>query len=209
MTGSPPDLGQSVDALRSRTSPKRRAAAKRLRRLKDPAAGPALLDALRREVQDPRTWETQYQMIMALGESGHEPALPVLRELARRNFEATIVYVALGDAIVRLGRLSGDDSAPVLEMMSTSNRMLIDGAFRAVAMLQLALDPQTIEAIIDHVASLDPNDGLRFWVASAAAGWSGTSVDHFLGACAASPREDVRTAALSSQQKKYRQWRPL
>jgi len=76
-------------------------------------------------------------------------------------------------------------------------------------MLRLALDPQTIEAIINHIAGVDPNDGLRFWVAAAGAGWSGTSVDHFLAACAASPREDVRTAALSSKQKKYRQWRPL
>ena len=207
--GSSPDLGQAVEALRGPTDPTRRAAAKRLRRLKDPAAGPALLDALRQEVQDPRTWETQYQMIMALGESGYEPALPALRALAQRDFEATMLYVALGDAIVRLGGRSGDGAAPVLELMATSNSMLIDGAFRAVAMLRLALDSRTIEAIIDHVASLDPSDALRFWVAAAAAGWSGTSVDHFLAVCATSPREDVRTAALSSQQRKYRRWRPL
>jgi hypothetical protein len=120
-----------------------------------------------------------------------------------------MLYVALGDAIVRLGRCSGDAPAPVLELMATSNRMLIDGAFRAVAMLRLPLDPQTIEAIIDHVSSPNSSDALRFWVAAAAAGWSGTAVDRFLAACATSPREDVRTAALSSQQRKYRRWRPL
>ena len=208
MTGTTPDLGQTVEALRAPTARARRAAAKRLRRLKDPSAGPALLDALHREVQALCTWETQYQMIMALGESGYDPALPALRELAQRDFEATMLYVALGDAIVRLGRRSGDGAAPVRELMATSNSMLIDGAFRAVAMLRLALDPQTIEAIIEHVAGLDPSDGLRFWVAAAAAGWSGTSVDRFLATCAMSPREDVRTAALSSQQAKYRRWRP-
>ncbi|WP_233289190.1 hypothetical protein [Kitasatospora sp. MBT63] len=88
--------------LGHRLSPKRRSAASRLRRLADPAAGPALLEALQTEVRDARTWETQYQMVMALGTCGHRPALGLLRDLARRPFEATAVYVALGDAIVRL-----------------------------------------------------------------------------------------------------------
>ena len=204
-----PDLSRALEALRARTAPARRAAAKHLRRLKDPSAGPALLDALRREIRDPRAWETQYQIIMALGESGYEPALPYFRELAGQGFAATMLYVALGDAIVRLGRRSANDPAPVLDLIAMSNSMLIDGAFRAVAMLRLTLTPPTIEAIIGRVSNLDPDDGLRFWVAAAAAGWSGPSVERFLAVCATSSREDIRTAALSSQQRKYRRWRPL
>ena len=42
------------------------------------------------------TYQTQYQMVMALGETGYAPALPYLRELADQDFEATILYVALG-----------------------------------------------------------------------------------------------------------------
>jgi HEAT repeat protein len=209
MTSTAPDLHQALIALRARTSRVRRSAAKRLRRLKDPSAGPALLEALLQEVQDPRTWETQYQMAMALGESGYKPALPDLRELARRDFEGTSLHMALGDAIVRLGRQAEQDPTPVLDLMATSNTSLIDGAFRAVAMLRLVLDPPSVEAIIGHVASLDLSDPLRFWVAAAAAGWSGPAVERFLAACTTSPREDVRTAAISSQQGKYRRWRPL
>lgn len=209
MVRTQPDLLHDAQALRARISSIRRAAAKRLRRLKDPAAGPALLDALRQELQDPRTWETQYQMIMALGESAYAPALPYLWELAGRHFEATMLYVALGDAIVRLGRGAEHDPAPVLALVRTSNAMLIDGAFRAVAMLRLTFDPQTTEAIINYAAGLAPDEGDRFWVAAAAAGWRGDSVDRFLADCAASPREDIRTAAVSAQQGKYRRWRPL
>jgi hypothetical protein len=55
-----------MSQLQSPHSPKRRSAAKKLRKLGDPVAGPALLEALKHELPDPRTWETQYQMIMAL-----------------------------------------------------------------------------------------------------------------------------------------------
>jgi HEAT repeat protein len=206
MMDAAPDL---LQALQARTSPARRSAAKRLRQLKDPASGPALLDALRREVRDRRTWENQYQMIMALGESVYEPGLPYLRELARRSFEATIIYVALGDAIVRIGRRYENDPTPVLDLMNTSNRMLINGAFRAVATLQLTLDQSTIEAIIDHVDRLDLCDDLRFWVIAAAAGWSGPVVERFLIASLMSPRKEMRIAALSSQQGQYRHLRTL
>lgn len=88
-----------------------------------------------------------------------------------------MLYEALGDAIVRLGRHSENDPTPVLDLMSTSTAMLIDGAFCAVAMLRLALDPPTVNAILGYVSPPDPNDGLRFSVAAAAAGWSGPAVD--------------------------------
>ncbi|MFC9288738.1 hypothetical protein ACFT0E_19100, partial [Streptomyces sp. NPDC057052] len=98
----PLTVDEAVARLGHRLSPERRSAARRLRRLADPAAGPSLLEALRREVHDPRTWKTQYEMAMALGMCGHRPALGFLRELARRPHEATMVYAALGDAVVRL-----------------------------------------------------------------------------------------------------------
>ena len=204
-----PAIAAPLALLSGKRSPKRRSGAKRLRKLRDPAAGPALLQALQQEVRDSRTWETQYQMIMALGECGYRPALPYLQTLAAQPFEATMVYVALGDAIVRLGRVYADDPQPVLALMRTGNDMLIDGAFRAVAMLHLKLDADAVEQIVGFVASRSLQDGLRFWVAAAAAGWSGPSVAAFLEACATGPRQDVQRAALASQQGKYLQWNPL
>src|SRR4051812_541674 len=95
----------------------RAAAAKRLRRLQDPRAGKALMAALHREIPDAqppeRTWEVQYQLVMALGECGVKEAVPFLQDLAQRVFEATMVYVGLGDALMRLDRAHPTDAGPL------------------------------------------------------------------------------------------------
>ncbi|WP_305815346.1 HEAT repeat domain-containing protein [Photobacterium leiognathi] len=69
------DIQPLIEQLNNKASAKRRSAAKKLRKLKNKDAGPALLEALKNELKDKRTWETQYQMIMALGESGHTDGL--------------------------------------------------------------------------------------------------------------------------------------
>lgn len=204
----PLTLDEAVAQLGHRLSPKRRSAATRLRRLADPAAGPPLLAALRREVHDTRTWETQYQMVMALGACGHRPALDLLRELAQRPFEATMVYVALGDAVLRLS--TPEDTARSLRWcLEAGVPMLADGALCAVAMQRLPLDTDTIHHVLDFLGPLDPHDGLRFWAAAAAAGWTGPRVTEFLRECAAGPRSDVAEAATSSLQGRYRTYSPL
>ena len=195
--------------LKNPQSSQRRSAAKRLRKLRDPRAGPALLTALKKELQDPRTWETQYQMIMALGESNYREALPFLQELAGRSFEATMVYVAIGDAIVRLGRSAEHDAGPVIELMRSGNSMLADGAFRAMAMLRIKPDPHPIHVIIDFVSSFPREDPLRFWVAAAAPGWKEPKVESFLRECSTSARNDLREAAVDALAGKYRAWKSL
>ncbi|MFE2106947.1 hypothetical protein ACFXAF_13900 [Kitasatospora sp. NPDC059463] len=87
--------------------------------------------------------------------------------------------------------------------------MLADGALRAVAMQRLPLDAATIDHIVDVLAPLDPHDGLRFWAAAAAAGWTGPRIQGFLQECAAGPRADVADAATASLQGKYQTYSPL
>ncbi|WP_406195514.1 HEAT repeat domain-containing protein [Kitasatospora sp. NBC_01560] len=196
-------LDEAVAQLGHRLSPKRRSAAARLRRLADPAAGPSLVEALQREVRDTRTWETQYQLVMALGACGHRPALGLVRELAQRPFEATMVYTSLGDAVIRL---STPDETPhsLRWCLEAGTPMLAAGALRAVAMERLALDSATIDYVLDVLDPLDPHDGLRFWAAAAAAGWAAPRVTEFLQGCAAGPRADVAMAATASLQGEYR-----
>jgi hypothetical protein len=202
-------LRAAINLLGDKGSPKRRSAAKKLRKLGDASAGVALLDALRAELKDPRTWETQYQMIMALGECGYEEALSFLRELARAKFEATMVYVALGDAIVRLARKHQNVALPVIECARSGNDMLADGAFRAMAMLRMVPDEATIATLIDLVSARPPEDGIPFWVVAAAPGWKGPKVEAFLHECESSPRKDVCDAAKDALLGKYRRWKPL
>ena len=198
-----------IGQLRSPYSPKRRAAAKKLRKLGDPTAGPALLEALQRELTDPRTWETQYQMIMALGHCGYREACPVLQMLAHEKFKATMVLAAVGDALVRLRRSSDSDPNPLFEVFAVRNdESLLDGALRAMAMLHMSFEPKETELILQLVTQRQ-SERLKFWAAAACPGWSGAAVDHFLAQCLTSTREDVRDAAADAKLKKYRKWNPL
>jgi HEAT repeat protein len=200
----------AIRQLGATQSAKRRAAAKQLRRLRASEAGAALLTALEKEVQDPRTWETQYQLIMAIGECGHLAALPTLERLAAAAFEATMVYVALGDAIVRLSRAHPDDGTPILKILRHShNSMLVDGAFRAMAMLRMVPDHEAIGDILGFVKPLGRADRLRFWVAAAAPGWKHPDLGSFLAACDASGRDDIAEAAQLARLGKYKKWSPL
>jgi len=202
-------LNELFDQLVDKKSAKRRSAAKKLRKLGDVKAGPALFAALKKEVEDPRTWETQYQMIMALGECGYKEALSYLKSLSGEEFEATMVYMALGDSIVRLSRSEPSDISAVFELISTENEMLIDGAFRSLAMLRLVPSTSDIEDLIEFVEQYDPDHHLRFWIVAAAPGWEGSKVENFIFECTASNREDISSAAKLAQEKKYKKWQPL
>jgi len=202
-------LNEIVAQLEDKRSPKRRSAAKKLRKLKDADAGPSIFTALEAELKDARTWETQYQMIMAIGECGYKPALPFLNELANKNFEATMVYVAIGDAIVRLSIEDEKDATPIFKLLKTGNEMLIDGALRAMAMLKMVPSNSHIEKIINYVSEREMNQGIHIWVLAAAPGWSGLKVEEYLDYCATSPREEITSAVSLARKKKYNKWSPL
>jgi HEAT repeat protein len=204
------DLAPLIEQLDSSQSAKRRSAAKKLRKLADPAAGPALLAALERELKDARTWETQYQMVMALGECGHRAALPFLEKLAQQPFEATILYLAIGDAIVRLSHTGGADASPVLRLMRGARHpTLVEGAFRAMAMLRLVPEDAAIAEMLAHVKAIAPGEERRLWLAAAAPGWKGAQVEAFIDECARCADQRIRDAAALAKARKYRKWQPL
>jgi len=204
------ELTSLIEQLGNKNSAKRRSAALKLRKLGNPAAGPALLDALKNELNDPRTWETQYQMIMALGNSGHTEAIPLIDILVHEKFYGrTMVLVAVGDAFVRLSRTSDVDAAPLLKILSIDNYgALHDGALRAVAMLRMRFSAVETNDIIRAVDS-SGIESRKFWLIAACPGWIGSDVDHFVEQCLSSTREDIRRAAADAKVKKYRNWRPL
>lgn len=204
------DLHEAMEQLEDASSVRRRAAAKRLRRLQDPIAGPALLLALRREVEKSRTWETQYQMIMALGMCGYRPALPFFKNLAvSRGLDAASTYTALGDAIVRLGRSFDDDASPVFWCLELNHDALMDGALRAMAMLRMVPNDDAVDGIISFAKQRTSRDALRFWPAVAAAGWPREVVCEFLMQCADGGREDIMEAAKASLAGEYRKYQVL
>jgi hypothetical protein len=149
-----PEIQELTSLLENPSSPKSRSAARKLRKLGDPFAGPALLHALKRELLDKRTWETQYQMVMALGHCGYREAIPLLHILAYERIEHTMVLVAVGDAYIRLVRTSEDDSKPLFDIFAIRNdNALLDGALRAVAMLRMRFGDDCAARIIDAVVA--------------------------------------------------------
>lgn len=191
-------LDDAIGQLHHRSSTERRSAAKRLRVLCNSAAGPALLDALREEVTDSRTWETQYQMIMALGTCEHAPAVVLLEELAREQKGYEMVGVAIGDALTRIEWATSKTLAVVDRSMTDAAPGVIDGSFRAMAMLQLNPVGDLPERIIAYVTSRPLNDGLRYWVAAAAATWQSPAVEAFLQSCLTSSRSELANIAATS-----------
>jgi len=97
-------IDHDIEQLSHARSSKRCAAARRLRKLGDPKPGVALLVALKEELKDERTWETQYQMIMAIGHSNYSEALPEIESLISRQIGG-MVEIAMGDTILRLSRV--------------------------------------------------------------------------------------------------------
>ncbi len=202
-------IKELVSLLESPSSPKRRSAAKKLRKIGDHRAGPAVLSALERELPDKRTWETQYQMIMALGQCAYKEAIPLLDILAHERFEHTMVLVAVGDAYVRLSRSFEDDPKPLLDVFAIPNDdALLDGALRGVAMLRMKFAEDCASQVIEHVVARK-QQSLWFWVAAACPGWSGPTVEAFLDECLLSDRENVKSAARAAKLKKYLKWKPI
>ncbi len=205
----PLTLQQAVDQLADRSSTKRRSAAKQLRKLGDPTAGPALLEALRDEINDPRTWETQYQMVMALGTCLYTPSEELLTQLADEQREYTMVGVALGDALTRIEWASRRSLVVLDRYLPNGAPGVIDGMFRAIAMQRLVPDDAVIARIINFVTPLGLDDPLRYWVAAAAASWTGPTIETYLRRCLASNRQDLAAAAQTALQGTHVKHRPL
>jgi len=203
-----PHIPQLVEQLGHKSSPKRRAAAKKLRNLKAKEAGPALLSALRNEVKDKRTWETQYQMIMALGDSKYTESLDFLRQLAEQKFD-TMIYVALGDAITRLEILSDSHPTSLRKWIDDDKADLVDGSLRSLAMLRIVPDNELIKKVIQYV-SLPQNKNIQFWGTAAAPKWPKELTETFLVKMAKSAcLVDTRKAAEAALNGKYLKWSPL
>ncbi|MFD7785466.1 HEAT repeat domain-containing protein [Streptomyces nojiriensis] len=203
------DTVEAIRQLQDRSSAKRRSAAKRLRKLGDSYAGPALLEALKNEVRNSRTWETQYQMTMALGTCGSPSDLPYLQDLVLQRETLHAVHTAGGDAIVRLSYMEHSHTETIRWCLNTGNETLVGGALQAVAMLRLALDQETVTDVLDFVEDRSPQEGIYFWPTVAAAGWTGQRVHQFLTSGVSSPRSDVAEAATNSLAGDYGAYRPL
>ena len=148
MPASPDDIAALITQLGDSKSPKRRSAAKALRRRKAAQAGPELVRALEREIADPRTWETQFEMALALGECGTEDALALLERIAGMELEATTVLHGVGNAITCIEQRCA-------QPLKSLDRWLIEDAERAAKPAGSPAPPANKASIADRVAALN------------------------------------------------------
>lgn len=211
-------LIETIRLLKDSKAKKRESGAKRLRKLGAEEAGSALLSALIKEMEDPRTWSCQYQLILALGFCKHKEALPFLLDLAGKDHDATILYFGLGDSIFRLSLLTHNVEDAIDTVCSFDNFKIMAGAFTALAMLQIVPNDNHVTKIINLAraprAALEvkghPNDitGFRKWVATASSGWKDELKTEFLNECLKFNDQHLTLAAKSALAGKYEKWQP-
>ena len=203
------DIQPLIEQLNNKASAKRRSAAKKLRQLKAKKAGPALLAALKNELKDKRTWETQYQIIMALGESSYTDSLEFLLQLAKQEFEATMIYIAIGDAITTLEQPHDPDLKSLSAWINQDKKSLVEGAIRSLAINKIIPNDNLIKKIISYAEKPDSRS-IDFWVSAASPGWPENLTEYFLKYCLEhSQIDDTKKAAKAALKGKYLNWNPL
>jgi hypothetical protein len=198
-----------IEQLSNKSSSKRRSAAKKLRKLNAIEAGFVLLEALKNELKDKRTWETQYQMIMALGESGYIQCLDFLTDLTKQPFEATMVHTAIGDAITTLEHRRDRQLKSLPDWIEDNKKPLVEGGIRSLAMNKIIPSDTLINKIIKYVQKPE-NSHIDFWTAAASPGWPPNATNKFLEDCLLhSKSEETKKAAKAALNGKYMKWNPL
>jgi hypothetical protein len=202
-----------IELLSHSRSPKRRAAAKRLRKSADPTAGPALIAALEKELNDDRTWETQYQLIMAIGHCNYCEALPFVESLVPSN-SGGMVNVAIGDTLLRLSRKHVNDASRCVDFIDAADQLLTHGAMQAIAMLRMLPDETTMARLIEHGMSLKlgDDDWTLIWLLRATPGWPGEFTSQLLdkwNTVSFAQQQQIHGAVELARKCEYAKWKPL
>jgi hypothetical protein len=167
-----------LEKLNSTRSPDRRRAAKEIGKKTIIELGDELYKKYIEEVKDKRTWETQCEMIKALGIINYKKAFEIIEKIVKQNIPHDMITICAAIAYVQLKRKSLNDGIPVLELLEFGSISVIVGALEALARDQMVPDNNTIEKIIkicwdvnkhkDMVAGI--SDG-RKYLAIACANW--------------------------------------
>ena len=148
-------------------------------------------------------------MIMALGESGYSRSLDFLLQLAEQEFEATMVYVAIGDAIARLTYFSQNNVHDLIKcVLNRSHSVLFsDGILRAITMLKIIPNEEDINQLLTFSEDSKTPENNRIWIVSAAAGWhQNEGTLPILQKFANSDNPQTKKAAEAALNRKYVKW---
>jgi hypothetical protein len=187
------------EKLFSKKSADRRRAAKEIGKNKIVEFGEELYKKYLEEWQDKRTWETQNEMIKALGLIDYKNSLGIITEIVKENIPHDAITICAAMTYVRLKRNSINDGKPVLELLDFGSCSVIGGALSALAYDKMMPDNETIEKIIKicwdihkHKDRIGYEYGLedsRKYLAIACANWDKKLTKDFLNHCIESAEE--------------------
>ncbi len=173
--------------LESGSSPRIRRAAQNIAKKQLDGYCPFLLEALTREIEKPKAWETQCALIKALGITHCEEALPVLENLIGREYEATVLYRELAFSIFILRNSSGSSLDFLFRSIEKGNALQIGGACSAILHEKIIPSRDEIKRIIAGIAPHTENEGRiitpRCYIAAVAYLWPKDETQAFLESC--------------------------
>lgn len=203
------------EKLFSSKSSDRRKAAKEIGKQKLEDLADDLLTAYLEEKKDKRTWETQVEMILALGIINCKQVLPHIEKIVQANNPHDMITYAAAQTYVRLKRASLNDAKPVIELLKFGGLSLVDGALNPLAydkmvppkdeiieLLNLCWDlHKHRDRIGEEYGYTDP----RYGIAAACAGWDKNLVADFLAHCLATGDKEtsLQNVVKSSLKGKY------
>jgi hypothetical protein len=179
--------------LNSKKSADRRRGAKEIGKLKLSAFGEELYKKYLIERLDERTWETQCEMIKALGSIDFRKAINEIELIVRANIPRDTITSVAATTYVQLKRKSINDGSAVLELLDFGSVSLIHGALLALAIDQMKPDENEIRNILSlckdihkHKDRIGYEFGLmdsRQYLAIACANWDLELTRDFLNYC--------------------------
>jgi hypothetical protein len=138
------------------------------------------------ERKDKRTWETQYEMIKALGAIDCKKAFEIIEEIVKQNIPHDAITINAALSYVRLKRQSLQDGSPVVELLNFGNSSVNEGAVMALAYDQMKPDNESIAKIIELSWDWRNEKGYgdnRKYVAIACWNWDKRLTENFLKHC--------------------------
>ncbi|MGZ0077879.1 hypothetical protein [Methylomonas sp. YC3] len=178
-----------VNDLTSGSSPKIKKAAQNIIKKRLTGYCSYLLEALTKEIEKPKAWQTQCHLIRAIGIGSCSEALPFLKKLIERNYENTILYRDLAFSIFLLENTHLDklDLSFLFESIEKENDLQIGGACSAILYKKIVPKETDIQNIVSGISKFTEDEGKkitpRCYIAAIAHLWPKNEVKDFLESC--------------------------
>ena len=140
-----------VDELTSGRTPLVKKAAKKILKGKLKGYGPFLHQALEREMEKPRSWESQMYLLYAMAATDCTEEVPYLKSLLLRDIPTPVTYRSLAVAIAYLENLETENLSFVYESLESNNSSQAAGACATIYQRKIVLKDDDFNKIMSYV----------------------------------------------------------